>query len=115
MKKARFNRLLTQTYESLVSLTASKGEEYTRSADDQLANFRRDAVDFSMTVPQVIGIALNKHLNSIKTFIVDDASNVERQLAEPIYGRIDDAILYLLLLKASITEKKESSLGSPAG
>lgn len=96
MKKDIFLRLLKSTLNNLITLTQTKGEEYARSEDDQLANFRRQANEFGMSMEQVLGIYLNKHLDSIKFHI----KNPGVELAEPIEGRIDDAILYLILLKA---------------
>lgn len=109
MKKERFKKLLTQQLETLQQLTAGKGEEYARS-DDQLANFKRQAAEFGMEPEKVLAIYLNKHLDSIKTYIKHKAPGSVYALSEPIEGRIDDAILYLCLLKAMVVEQKENEL-----
>lgn len=108
MKKARFKQLITQQCDTLQALTASKGEEYARSDDDQLANFKRQAAEFGLVPEKILGIYLNKHLDSIKTYIKHKTPDSVYALAEPIEGRIDDAILYLLLLKAMVVEEKEA-------
>jgi hypothetical protein len=110
MIKARFINLLKSQLEDLIKLTQTKGEEYARS-DDQLANFKRQAAELGMAKEKVLGIFLNKHLDSIKGYIAD----TEKPMSEPIEGRIDDAILYLVLLKAMVVEKRESDAGSPCG
>ena len=106
MKKERFKKLLTQQLETLQQLTAGKGEEYARS-DDQLANFKRQAAEFGLQPEQVLAIYLNKHLDSIKTYIKHKTPTSVYALSEPIEGRIDDAILYLCLLKAMVVEQNE--------
>lgn len=108
MIKARFQNLITQQFDRLRDLTATKGEEYTRSDDDQLANFKRQAAELGTEPEKILGVYLNKHLDSIKTYIkAKKAGQRAPDLSEPIEGRIDDAILYLLLLKAMVVEQSE--------
>lgn len=103
MNKTRFQKLLDDTLAELKALTATKGEEYTGS-DDQLANFKRQAAEAGLRPEQVWLVFFNKHADSIKSFV-----RTERVLSEPIVGRIDDAILYLVLLKAMVVEKEEQA------
>lgn len=107
MLKARFRALIVQQCEKLQALTATKGEEYVRSDDDQLANFKRQAAELATTPEKILAVYLNKHLDSIKTYIKAKVPGQPLTLSEPIEGRIDDAILYLLLLKAMIVEQDE--------
>jgi hypothetical protein len=86
---------LVATMERLIELTDSKGREYANSSD-QLANFKRLATRLGLSPAQVVMVYLTKHLDSIDSWI----SNPHQDLSEPIDGRIDDAILYLILLKA---------------
>ncbi|MEK9630239.1 MAG: hypothetical protein VW076_00015 [Synechococcus sp.] len=83
--------------ERLINLTDTKGREYANS-DDQLANFKRLSEQLGLSSEKVIMVYLAKHLDSIHSYV----RNPEQDLSEPIDGRIDDAILYLILLKASI-------------
>ena len=89
------SRYLRDTLERLIELTRSKGREYANS-DDQLANFKRLALRLGLTPAQVCTVYLTKHLDSIDSWV----RNPDQDLSEPIEGRIDDAILYLILLKA---------------
>lgn len=98
MNKENFIHLLDQTHETLVQLTKTKGEEYSRDSD-QLANFKRYAADNRITPQQAWGVLFGKHSDAIQFFIQSG-----KQLSEPIESRIDDAILYLILLKAIIRE-----------
>ena len=105
MKKSEFLALINTTFEEMQALTATKGEEYAAS-DDQLANFKRSAKQAGIGVRQAWLVFFNKHMDAIRSYIY----NVSRSKhgyapSEPIEGRIDDAILYLLLLKAIIQER----------
>lgn len=114
MRKDQFQRLLRETHETMVKLTATKGEEYANSeskdAADQHANFKRLSAELGLTPEQVLSVYLTKHLDAVKSFLRTD-----REFSEPIEGRIDDAILYLILLKGLVQEKREKLRGSPAG
>lgn len=99
MKAETFAKSIDELYERLKKLTVSKGEEYKRREDNQFANFERGAQALGLTREQVLMVYLSKHLDSITTYVKDRAAGQERQYAEPITGRIDDAILYLLLLR----------------
>lgn len=104
MTKNEFLQLIENQYHHLVDLTRTKGEEYSRS-DDQLANFKRNAADLNLTPEQIWAVYFNKHIDSIKSYI----ANPSKPLSEPIEGRINDAILYLLLFKAIVIEKDRNS------
>ena len=108
MDKREFRNLLDATYQSLVNLTASKGEEYSRDTD-QLANFKRQAEELNATPEKILMVYLNKHLDSIKSFV-----KTGKVHSEPIEGRIDDAILYLILLKG-IVQDDQNRFCPPTG
>ena len=93
------SRYLQSTLERLIELTRSKGREYANS-DDQLANFKRLAKRLGLSPAQVCMVYLTKHLDSVDSWV----RNPAQDLSEPIEGRIDDAILYLILLKAIASE-----------
>jgi len=115
MRKDRFQALLKTTHDRMVELTATKGEEYANNtpvgevitqaqlnAEDQHANFKRLADELGMTPEQILSVYLTKHLDAIKSFLKRG-----RTFSEPIEGRIDDAILYLILLKGLTIERME--------
>jgi hypothetical protein len=99
MKNEDFLTTIDDLHVRLLELSASKGEEYKGAEDNQFGNFERGAVDTGCTREQVLWVYLSKHLDSIKTWIRDEAAGRTRQRSEPILGRIDDAILYLALLR----------------
>jgi hypothetical protein len=103
MNKLDFIESIELTFSNIINLTKTKGEEYSRG-DDQLANFKRGAEEIGISKEQILLIFLNKHMDSIKHWV----KYPEISTSEPITGRIDDAILYLLLLKAMVEEGQGS-------
>lgn len=103
MTKTDFQQLLDKTFQHIRQLTASKGEEYSHS-DDQLANFKRYAVDTGIPVIAVWSVLFGKHMDSIKSYVHDAQKVPIYAGSEPIEGRIDDTILYLCLLKAIVPD-----------
>lgn len=97
MTREEFDELLSSTFGTLAALSDTKGAEYAHDAD-QLANFKRLGERLGMTSEAVLMVYLTKHLDSIESYIRRPSVD----LSEPIDGRIDDAILYLCLLKALI-------------
>lgn len=88
---------------SIQKLLSVKGGEYAGS-DDRLANFKRGAFRTGCTPLQVLWVYLSKHIDSVETFVRDEAEKVTRERSEPIDGRLDDIINYCLLAKALIKE-----------
>lgn len=112
MRKDRFQQLIASTFTAIRDLTATKGQEYSNTAAqhdaDQHANFKRLAAELGLTPEKVLSVYLTKHLDSIKSFIRTGAV-----LSEPIEGRIDDAILYLILLKGLVADSHKAAEESP--
>jgi hypothetical protein len=96
---SEFAELLDSTHKHLADLTVTKGREYANS-DDQLANFKRLSEALGIAPEAVCFIYLAKHLDSIQSYL----RCPEKPLSEPIEGRIDDAILYLILLKGLFSD-----------
>jgi len=97
MTSTEFVNILTETLTRLIQLSKTKGAEYAHSTD-QLANFKRLSQRLSLAPERVLLVYLTKHLDAIENYI----RNPTQDLSEPIESRIDDAILYLCLLKALI-------------
>lgn len=99
-----FKLLLNQTTDRLLQLTETKGHEYAHDAD-QLANFRRLGAILRLDPRVVLYVYLVKHLDAIAHYIGSVQNDQAMACSEPIDGRIDDAILYLILLKALIMDE----------
>lgn len=108
MKHTEFQSIINDTLLRIKDLTATKGEEYKGAEDNQFGNFERGALELGLTREQILMVYLSKHLDSIRTYIRDKAKGERRQLSEPIIGRIDDAILYLILLRAMVIDDERT-------
>lgn len=102
----RYNEIVEDTIEKIKSLGILKGGEYAGD-EDRLANFRRNAERWNMTMEQVWGIYVSKHFDAVVQYVDDLAEGKERVRAEPLAGRIDDIIVYMLLFKAMLDERGE--------
>jgi len=102
MKHSVFRVLLDAVHTRMVELTESKGEEYKGADDNQFGNFERTAQDTGLSREQVWLVFFNKHFDALRTYVRDKATGTKRQRSESIVGRIDDAILYLILLRGMV-------------
>ena len=100
---ADYARLLDETIQQVKSLSKIKGGEYAGDLD-RLANFRRNGVQLGLPMETIWAIYYNKHHDSVMQYISDLNNAVSRVRAEPISGRIDDMITYLILFKAMLQE-----------
>lgn len=103
MNPNEFLTLIDDTFSEMKRLTATKGAEYKGEGGGQFGNFIRYGSRAGLTVGQAWSVMFGKHLDAIDTFIRDDARKIGRARSEPIGGRIDDAILYLMLLKGMVS------------
>jgi hypothetical protein len=90
-----------------MELMKFKGQEYTVSDDDKLANFKSIAERLKCKPEFVAMVYLLKHMDSVRNYVLEgtEASN------EPIEGRLRDIRNYCLLLGALIKERKEEKKG----
>lgn len=98
--KNNFQMIISFVFHSIRKLTETKGEEYSRD-EDQLANFKRMAIDAEMPMEKVWLLFFSKHMDAIKSWIKTGGTK-----SESIESRIDDAILYLILLRAMVEDIK---------
>jgi NTP pyrophosphatase (non-canonical NTP hydrolase) len=105
MNSNQMFRHLARTFQRLLSLSASKGLEYCGGQEiDRLRNFKDGGARVGVHPVKHLFIALDKHWNSISTYVRELDQPVKRVLSEPIAGRIDDAILYLNLMKMLLVD-----------
>lgn len=100
-----FEKFQNELYAEILAMRETKGREYA-SSEDRFANFNRSATKNEIHRLQAANVFLQKHLDSIDTFIKDIAKGRNPVLSEPIRGRYKDAILYLFLM-AGMTEEEE--------
>lgn len=113
--REQFQKIVYGTFESINKLNESKGEEYTGSqgVGNVHANFDRLSAKLNIIPEKVLWVYLTKHLDGIENYINELQATTRRKLSEPIEGRIDDAILYLLLAKAMVIRMNKINVSEP--
>lgn len=104
----RLDSIMAATYDKMIKLRDLKGAEYAGTVqDDCLANFRRNAKDCGITMETCWRVYAGKHWDAISQYVRDIQSGTTREVLEPIEGRVDDLLVYLMLFKAMIIERRD--------
>jgi len=103
----RWAALVEASYVQIKSLAQKKGGEYSGD-DDRLLNFRRNGAALGLPMETVWAVYAGKHWDAIQQFIKDQRNGKERERLEPIAGRVDDLLVYLLLFKAMLEESSNA-------
>lgn len=102
MNEKDFNIILERRLRLIREVLAAKADEYAK--DDRLHNFKRAAeIDQSKTPAQVCAGFMLKHIVSVLDLVDDDAAGklVRVKMRDE---KIGDAINYLILLEALLSE-----------
>lgn len=102
MKREDFvENIIKTTMNKILEINKTKGEEY--SGDDDICKNFKDQAELLDVDPKLVwAIYVNKHWAAIMSHVKKG-----KVFSEPIEGRIDDVILYLLIYKALIKEKSK--------
>lgn len=100
----RYADLLTDTVDKMMELGKLKGGEYAGD-NDRLANFRRNGEALELPMETIWRVYAGKHWDAVTQYIVDLQNGTKRERMEPIGGRIDDLLVYLVLLKCMVDER----------
>lgn len=103
----RFNALIEETVAEIQKLSKLKGGEYAGDYD-RLANFRRNAEALGLPMESIWAVYCAKHWDAVMQYIKDKAMGKNRERLEPIAGRVDDIIVYMILFKAMLDEEAPS-------
>jgi len=107
MNSKEFDKLVNATIDTCKDIMISKGGEYAHG-DDRLDNFKRNAQQMGLNPEDVWMVYFRKHLDAITMAVKDIRTGQMRVVSEPIDGRFDDAINYLILGKALFIERRKS-------
>lgn len=108
MNREQFDVIVEETKKSVKQLLFVKGGEYAPDLD-RLANFKHNATILKLLPEQVWAVYFNKHVDAIHGAINDLAAKKVRPRSESILGRMDDAIVYLILAKALFIEREQQA------
>lgn len=95
MNTNEFNKIFADTLDRLVSKVSTKGKEYALD-NDRLRNFTRAAEMLRCSKEQALWGFATKHLVSITEMV--DESSIRGTPIDVWQEKIDDAIIYLILL-----------------
>ena len=98
-----FDKLLAETWETIMELSRKKGGEYAGD-HDLLQNFRRNSERLNLPMEVIWAVYAAKHWDAISQYCSDVAAGVDRPRMESLAGRCDDLIVYLILFKAMLLE-----------
>ena len=101
----RFDALIDTTVAEIKKLSTVKGGEYAIVEADRLSNFRKQAEEMGVPMELIWKVYAQKHWDSVSTFVADLVAGRQRARSEPIEGRADDLIVYLILFKAMCDER----------
>ena len=90
-----FAELMEQVFQECRDLRQAGQAEYAHDPNNCLANFERGAESLGITREQVLMVLFLKHVDGIKAWVQG-----HRSQRESVKGRINDAIVYLTLLRA---------------
>ena len=102
----RYDALVKDTVGKITELSQLKGGEYAGDVD-RLANFRRNADALGLCMEQVWAVYAAKHWDAIMQYVRDTAAGKVRPRLESISGRLDDLIVYSILMKAMVDERND--------
>lgn len=110
----RYAELVKRTVEEIFRLSTQKGGEYAGD-DDRLANFRRNGLALGLPMETVWAVYASKHYDAVMQYVKDLNTGKTRPRSEPISGRLDDLIVYCLLMKAMVEEREIDAKIKPPG
>jgi|GEM_PF-792641 len=108
----RYSKLLEETIANIKKLGELKGGEYAGDVD-RLANFRRNAEECGVTMETIWRVYCGKHWDAISQYVRDRQTGKHRKRLEPLSGRCDDIIVYMVLFKAMLEEADADGLKQP--
>jgi hypothetical protein len=108
MSPKQFDSLVEDTFSKLKKLIDLKGGEYAHDAE-RFENFIRNGKRLDLHRLTIWAVYFNKHVDAINSFVAGVQSGKIRESSEPIQGRFEDALVYLLLGLGMVEESLKSN------
>ena len=99
MTKDNFDGLIGEIWNNIISTREQGQDEYARTTDDVLANFKRIARWQGQTQEKILMTYMLKHIDGILAYI-----NGHTSQRENVRGRITDIMVYCMLLWAMVED-----------
>lgn len=106
MSQKEMEELIALTFERVMELRRTKGAEYNDD-DNCFSDFNAVSRETGLTQEMILKVFAGKHWNSISLHVRDLESGKSRKRTESIEQRIDDAIVYLCLLKGMVKARSK--------
>lgn len=103
----RYTEVFNETFAKVAELSKLKGGEYAGD-NDRLANFRRNGVALGLPLEAVWAVYAAKHWDAILQSVNDTIACRNRERMEPLEGRVNDLITYLVLFKCALEERRRA-------
>ena len=97
MTYEKMSQVIDDTLEDIIKTRDAGQKEYARTDINVFANFERVAEQMNVPREKVLMTYFLKHVDGISAYI-----NGHKSQREDVYGRIIDAIVYLLLLRGML-------------
>ena len=104
MTREQVAEVMERVFDECRALRDAGQREYARREDNAFANFERVAERLGLSREAVLLVYLEKHLDGIHSYVQG-----HRSQREDVRGRINDAIVYLTLLRGMIDEREAES------
>lgn len=99
--------IIAKAIDRVQTLFAQKNQEYA-GGSDILGNFRRLASSQNLPMSTVWMMLAGKHIDAIQEHVKDVRADITRDRTQPITERIDDLIVYALLLQVIVQEERRA-------
>ena len=99
MTKEQMREVMVHVFEECMKLRDAGQKEYAHDDNNALANFERLGKELGQDRKKILWIYMRKHLDGILAHI-----NGHTSQREDVAGRINDAIVYLCLLRGMVNE-----------
>lgn len=96
-------RVMDRVFDECRALRGAGQQEYARRDENAFANFERVAERLKVSREKVLLVYLEKHLDGIHSWADGHVSQ-----REPVEGRMNDAIVYLCLLRGMLEQKRRT-------
>ncbi len=106
MNKDDMKSVMDRVFGECMELRVAGQKEYAHRDDNAFANFERVGERLNINRAQVLLVYLEKHLDGIHSWSKGHISQ-----REGVRGRINDAIVYLCLLRGMIEEEAKVNKG----
>lgn len=105
MTKQEMAETMERVFAECGKFRAAGQAEYAHCDTSAFANFERVAERLGLSREQVLLVYLEKHIDGIHSYVQG-----HRSQREGVEGRINDAIVYLCLLRGMVEETKRASI-----